>query len=291
MSYAPRTLKELGAYWTAQGGVNLGIVGNAAHTRGYHLGKDRIFDGSGPGVGWNDYSVELARDKAGLSDAASAIDLGRLDGTLRNLRSFSRWLVAQCMASAAIRHDIREIIYSPDGTKVQRYSGVDNKIHTGPGNGDSSHLTHTHISYYRDSAGRDKVAVFAPYFAAPEETVNSYPVPKVPSIGSVATGTWLYATSALEVNAANIKVDPGRDLPYLGQLSTTTRIVEYVDAAGVHSGKAMFIKAPELTNIRALTDSSPYTQAQLDAAEKVAADAVRDAAVNAANAAAATYGA
>jgi hypothetical protein len=127
---------------------------------------------------------------------------------------------------------------------------------------------------------------------APEvETVNSYPVPKVPSVGTVAAGTWLYATSALEVNANNIQVDPGRDLPYLGQPSATTRIVEYVDAAGVHSGKAMFVKAPELTNIRPAPDSSPFTQAQVDDAETLAAAAVRDAAVTAANQAAAVYGA
>jgi len=102
----------------------------------------------------------------------------------------------------------------------------------------------------------------------PEETVNSYPVPKVPSIGTVAAGTWLYVTSALEPNAANIKVDPGRDLPYLGQPSTTTRIVEYVEASGVHSGRAMFVKAPDLTNIRPAPDPTPYNQAQLDYAKK-----------------------
>lgn len=164
MSFAPASLRSLGAFYEAQGGINLGIVGNAAHTSGYHLGRDRIYDGSGPGLGDNDYSVKLARDKSGLTDAASAIDLGKINGSLAQLRAFSRWLVAQCQASAAVRHDIREIIYTPDGATVQRYSGVDNKIHTGAGNGDSSHLTHTHISYYRDSQDRDKIAVFAPYF-------------------------------------------------------------------------------------------------------------------------------
>ena len=126
---------------------------------------------------------------------------------------------------------------------------------------------------------------------APEDTVNSYPVPKVPTIGTVAAGTWLYTTSALEPGPNNIQVDPGRDLPYLGQPSATTRIVEYVDSAGVHSGKAMFVKAPELLNIRPAPDASPFTQAQLDAAQKLAADAVRDAVVTAANQAAAVYGA
>ena len=267
MSYAPATLSALGSFWVAKGGVNLGIVGNASHVVGYHLGRDRIYDGAdGPGIGDRDYSVQLARDKAGLSNAASAIDLGRLNGSYANLRRFSKWLVAQCMAEKPGYRDVREIIYSPDGDRVVRYSGTDGQIHTGPGNGDLSHRTHTHISYFRDSAGRDKRPLFAPYFAAPEEIVNSYPCPKVPSIGTVAAGTWLYATSALEANPNNVKVDPGRDLPYLGQPSTTTRIVEYVDSAGVHTGKAMFCKAPELLNIRPLPDASPFTQAEVDAA-------------------------
>jgi N-acetyl-anhydromuramyl-L-alanine amidase AmpD len=101
-----------------------------------------------------------------------------------------------------------------------------------------------------------------------EDTVNSYPVPKAPSVGTVAKGTWLYVTSALEPNADNILVDPGRDLPYLGQPSSTTRIVEYVDASGVHSGMAMFMKAPELTDIRPMPDPTPFAQADVD---KVAA--------------------
>jgi hypothetical protein len=92
------------------------------------------------------------------------MDLGRLGGTLTGLQSFSMWLVAEAMADPKKYRDVREVIYSPDGTKVQRWSGIDNLIHTGPGNGDSSHKTHTHISFFRDSVGRDKVALFAPYF-------------------------------------------------------------------------------------------------------------------------------
>jgi hypothetical protein len=126
---------------------------------------------------------------------------------------------------------------------------------------------------------------------APEDDMDSYPVPKVPSIGTVAAGTWLYVSSSLQPNPSNIQVDPGRDMPYLGQPSATTRIVEYVDSAGAHTGRAMFVKAPELANIRPAPDASPFTQSDVDAAEKGAADAVRDAAVTAANAAAAKYGA
>ena len=58
------------------------------------------------------------------------------------------------------------------------------------------------------------LAALAPTLPAPappatEETVNSYPVPEVPSIATVPAGTWLYATSALEPSPDNIQVDPG----------------------------------------------------------------------------------
>jgi hypothetical protein len=166
MTFAPAPLTKLAAFYKAHGGVPLGIVGNTAHTVGYHLGKDRIFDGTGPGLGANDYSVKLARDKAGLTNAASAIDLGKINASLAELRTFSKWLVAACTAEKAGYRDVREIIYSPDGVKVQRWSGEDGQIHTGPGNGDDSHRFHTHVSYYRDSESRDKIALFSPYFTS-----------------------------------------------------------------------------------------------------------------------------
>jgi hypothetical protein len=115
-----------------------------------------------------------------------------------------------------------------------------------------------------------------------EETVNSYPVPTVPSIATVPAGTWLYASSALEPSPDNICVDPGRDMPYLGQPTSTVRIVEYVDAKGVHTGRAMFTKASEVTTIRPVPEPTPFSQAQLDAAAKAAAAAVKAAGVTAA---------
>lgn len=160
-TFNPPKLVELAALWTSHGGVNLGIKGDPRHAaRGvsYHLGKDDLLDTA--------YSIQSARDRKGLTNAASAIDLGALEGSFPNLRAFSGWLVARCRADPAVRRDIREIIYTPDGTKVQRYSGIDNKIHTGPGNGDLSHRTHTHISYFRDSETRDKLAPFQPFFVA-----------------------------------------------------------------------------------------------------------------------------
>lgn len=164
MTFAPAPLVALGRFLTDHGVVNLGIVGDARHTTGYHLGRDRIYDGSGPGIGDADYSVRHPRDRAGLSNAAAAIDVGVGQGSLVELQAFSRWLVGRCQAGAPGSVDVREIIYSPDGLTVQRWDGVDGYVHTGPGNGDSSHTRHTHLDWFRDSQDRDKLALVRPYF-------------------------------------------------------------------------------------------------------------------------------
>lgn len=183
MTYAPKTLTDLGRFYSEQGGVNLGIVGDANHVTGYHCGRDRIYSAAGQGD--KDYSVQHPRDKAGLSGAASAIDLGKLNGNYQRLYDFSRWLVSQCQSGAPGTRDIREIIYSPDGQKVQRYSGIDGEIHTGDGNGDDSHRFHTHISYFRDSEQRDKVPVFAAYWDGDEMGLEGGPVEPGKGIGEV----------------------------------------------------------------------------------------------------------
>ena len=171
MTFAPPTIAALAAYWKSQQGVNLGIVGDTAHlTRGtsYHLGQDDLLPGA--------YSAQLPRDREpALTNAAAAIDLGKLKDSYTELRRFSEWLVTQALAGKC--RDIREVIYcTSDGQYIKRWSGPDNKVYTSmhktssgwqvvtPGNGDSSHATHTHISFYRDSEFREKVSLFQPYF-------------------------------------------------------------------------------------------------------------------------------
>lgn len=193
MTYAPDTLQALGAYYVLHGGVNLGIVGNTAHTTGYHLGRDRIY---GPmGQGDDDYSVRHPRDKAGLSGAAAAIDLGKLRGSLTELYAFSSWLVNECQDHRPGYEDVREIIYSPDGVKVQRYSGIDGVIHSGPGNGDLSHKNHTHISYFRDSESRRKIGLFAPYLEGSmgQPTITN----TTPVLMDIAKGAKVYAVDGV----------------------------------------------------------------------------------------------
>lgn len=163
MTSAPANLTALMAYWVKQGGVNLGIVGDAPHVAGgtsYHLGKDDLRPDA--------YSIQTARDKAGLSQYASAVDLGKLGGGYPKLRKFSAWLVNQCRHNAPDTRDVREVIYSPDGVTVLRWDR-ERGIASDPrdGEADNSHRTHTHISYYRDSRLRGQTGPFRRYFEPP----------------------------------------------------------------------------------------------------------------------------
>lgn len=137
--------------------AEVGIVGDPAHRGGYHCGSDRVVK--------NDYSVvESSRDRAGLTLDAAALDVGgfevRSGGRTHTLASFSAWCVAQCAANAADTRDIREIIYSPDGTRVKRWDRLGKRT-----TGDSSHRWHTHFSFFRDAikAGRDQRPLFRRY--------------------------------------------------------------------------------------------------------------------------------
>ena len=167
VTFAPQTLRDLAAYWVGKKGVNLGIVGDTAHMQkgtSYHLGRDDLTPTA--------YSVQTIRDRTGLSLAASAIDLGKLEGSFTNLRDFSDWLARRCIAGERGTADIREVIYSPDGKRVLGFKdGIGFLI---PEYGDLSHLTHTHISYYRDSEFRDKIAAFRPYFEEADMPARSF---------------------------------------------------------------------------------------------------------------------
>lgn len=167
VTYAPQTLKDARTYFietVTKAGykidpLSVGIVGDKPHAEGgtsYHLGDDDLVSDA--------YSiVESPRDRAGLTDAAAALDIGwfeiRVAGKTHNLRTFSIWLVAQCKADTADTRDIREVIYSPDGKVVKRWDRLGKRT-----TGDESHLSHTHESWFRDSEKRDKTAHLRRYF-------------------------------------------------------------------------------------------------------------------------------
>lgn len=189
MTYAPQTIRDLAALWVAEGGVNLGIVGDTRHQAtgtSYHLGEDQLSESA--------YSRVTTRDRNGLSNAASAIDLGRLNGSLLELQKFSSWLVDQARANAPGTEDMREIIYSPDGATVWRwdrergYSSAPMKSTYVNGRwtqGDTTHRTHTHISWYRDAERLDHTTAFRPYFQEEDMPLIDFTLPQTEVAGEI----------------------------------------------------------------------------------------------------------
>ncbi len=164
MTYAPKDLLTVRQYLLTQldlhpGAVavdlepeEVGVVGDDEHaaTGGYHVGNSAL---AAVGKLTTDYSKrESSLDRPG-TNAASALDIGNFDITVNGrrvtLRTLSLALVAACKTGDPRTSDVREIIYTPDGVTVRRWDRLG--IRT---TGDSSHLYHTHISFFRTSEGR-----------------------------------------------------------------------------------------------------------------------------------------
>lgn len=198
----------------------VGIVPDADHVGGYHCGSDRVRRVDGI---IRDYSVnESSRDRLGLTLHAAALDIGRFAVRTRlgtfDLRHFSRWLVAQCVAGTRDTRDSREVIYSPDGKVVRRWDRLGRRT-----SGDSSHLSHTHISYHRDAikAGRDQTVLIRRYLTkiglleddmptADEiaRAVWAYPLPSdALGITTWRAGDWLKQARVAAIRAAGDDVD------------------------------------------------------------------------------------
>lgn len=147
MTYAPNDLLEVRAFLVAQTTLDpgsIGIVGDSAHAAdgGYHEGNDDL---ARVGKLDSDYSKrESARDRPG-SNAASALDIG----DCYNLHTITKGIVDACRAGDPRARDVREVIYTLDDATVHRWDRLGIRS-----TGDSSHLWHTHISFFRDSEGR-----------------------------------------------------------------------------------------------------------------------------------------
>jgi len=162
MTFAPPALLAARAYLKGQDAdldsSELGINGGPSHVAtgtSYHLGLDQLKMSKNP------YSARTPRDRAGLSNAASALDI---DDDLDELRELSVWLVEQCRANAPDTRDIREVIFSPDGARVLQWDRERGVSSLPQPHSDLSHREHTHVSWYRDSESRDKTAVFKRFF-------------------------------------------------------------------------------------------------------------------------------
>lgn len=146
--YAPKAIQDM-FNRIKQGipdAIMSGIIGDSAHTYGYHRCRDVL-----PG---DDYSVQYPEDKQGDGQAASALDISwgsaasqhRATQNLMNAKNDSRMNV------------IRSAFGSVDSVNVVGYDYKGNY----PCTSDDSHLWHVHISVLRqfanDGAALAKVA-------------------------------------------------------------------------------------------------------------------------------------
>ena len=166
MTYAPADLLAVRQYVMGRTGLPanaVGVAGDDNHPDGYHVGNDAL---AAVGRLTSDYSKrESPRDRPG-TNAASALDIGDFNRDGKTLRGLSLFLVGRCEAGDPRATDIREIIYTPDGKTVRRWDRLGIRS-----TGDSSHLYHTHFSFFRDSEGRRN----AGYLALLEEYFEGAP--------------------------------------------------------------------------------------------------------------------
>lgn len=114
-----------------------GILGDAAHTYGYHRGRNYVSS--------NDYSVQLAADKQGDGEAASALDLSW--STAQPQYDVSKRLL-NAKNDSRITDVIRSFFGSTDGKTV---IGWDYQGQYAVSS-DDSHLWHVHLSILRKYA-------------------------------------------------------------------------------------------------------------------------------------------
>jgi hypothetical protein len=159
MTVAPQDLLDVRKVVMELTGVTdfraIGITGDANHTSGYHLGKDKL---KSLGIVNGDFSVvQFARDKQGLTNSASALDITLSWAKSRGGRdaaiAFSNLMVADLRAGTPGTEVLRAINWSIDGSKAER-SRVDRR-----GGLDETHDstdtvdTHTHFEFFRDTEG------------------------------------------------------------------------------------------------------------------------------------------
>ena len=144
------TLQRAIAEATGLSLVAIGIKGDAAHVAkgvSYHLGKDEIKPAKHP------YSVRLQRDKNGLTNAASAMDIGDdwPRGGREAWKRFNNLLVAALRAGDPALITIRATNFSPNGSDRKR---VDRQLAFHEEDSDDNVDIHTHIEWYRDTEGQ-----------------------------------------------------------------------------------------------------------------------------------------
>ncbi len=152
---------------TGLAAVDVGITGDGIHARtgGYHEGMDVLISigryhappNQHIGSTVEDYSARTARDRVGLTNSASAVDIG--SGWRQGRAAWLRWnvaLVAALHAGDPALAAVRAINYTVDGVTKHR---TDREHGWAVEDSTDTVLTHTHAELYRDTEGRRAVAL------------------------------------------------------------------------------------------------------------------------------------
>jgi hypothetical protein len=125
-----------------------GIVGDTAHSFGYHLARRDL-----PA---SDYSTQLRADRLGAADCAAALDV-TLPADL--MKTCTKRLVVAAKARDPRLRALREFCGTLDGSHTYPWDLSTNSSE-GVDTWDGSHLWHIHLSFYREFA--DDAAALAP---------------------------------------------------------------------------------------------------------------------------------
>jgi hypothetical protein len=175
--YAPAAIQNVYNRITIGSKQMSGIIGDSAHTYGYHRCRDVLPS--------NDYSRQLALDKQGDGQAASALDVSFNSGDMK--------LVTQRLLDAAKAGDsrlsgLREFGGTTNGSVTKSYDLSNG--HEGNGEWDSSHLWHVHLSFYRAYANdTNRLATIADVINAGGGSAPPVPMP-APGVWSLPPGHW-----------------------------------------------------------------------------------------------------
>lgn len=142
-----------------------GIVGDDNHDCGYHIGRSALINrgclhvSRGAGDPREDYSVRLGRDRAGVTESASAFDLG--SGWSGHAGGHAAWLrfnvafLSELIGRDARLNAVRAVNISTDGSTRHRY---DREYGFAVQSTNDTVTIHTHMEFYRDTEGKPERA-------------------------------------------------------------------------------------------------------------------------------------
>lgn len=180
--YAPQAITDMFDRINASmpSAIMAGIIGDSAHTYGYHRCRDVVSS--------DDYSVQTPPDNKGDSEAACALDISWNNASDQYTAS-KRLMSAKNDPRMA---PIREFYGSTDGVNVCGYDFYYGYECTS----DDSHLWHIHLSILRqysgDTSALAKVAdVITGGNAEPEEPDMKYASTDTHNTHNLTKGTWV----------------------------------------------------------------------------------------------------